>query len=193
MKKWVLICSLLVLGYVAKAQIEQLPIQHKKSTPIQSASAGRLESTTPIILPFWDDFSTSKGSLDTAWWMPGSQAQLLTRPGNGVVPPTLNVVTFDGVDAMGNPYSASGTTGPVDSLLSRYIDLTQVPASLRSSVYLSFFFQVKGFGNQPEPEDSLILYFKKVDGSWQKMWPLANDIIPSNPTVFTENWLMFRI
>ena len=189
MKKWVLICSLLIFGYAAIAQIKQLPIQHKTSVPNRSASTARLESTTPILLPFWDDFSTSEGELDTAWWMPGSQTQLLTRTGNGVVPPTLNVVTFDGVDASGNPYSAEGTTGPVDSLLSRFIDLSQVPVSLRSSVYLSFFFQVKGFGNQPEPEDSLILYFKKIDGSWQKMWPLADDIIPSDPTIFTEKLL----
>ena len=167
------------------AQLKQVPVAHpviERATP----AGARLASETPIVLPFWDDFSTSSGSLDTAWWMPGSQVQVLPRPGNGILPPTLNVVTFDGVDAQGNPYSANDTEGPVDSLLSRYIDLTQVPQDLRSSVYLSFFFQVKGNGNQPEPEDSLILYFRKADSTWQKMWPQATDIIPSDPTIFTE-------
>lgn len=166
-------------------QIRQIPIaqttQDKKANPFS-----RIDSEEPINLPFWDDFSTSNGTLDPAWWMPGSQVQLLARPGNGILPPTLNVVTFDGVDAQGNPYSDVNSSGPADSLLSRYIDLTQVQTSLRSSVYLSFFFQVKGYGNQPEPEDSLILYFKKADSTWQKMWPVANDVIPTDPTIFTE-------
>jgi len=141
---------------------------------------------TPISLPFWDDFSTTTGLLDTTWWIPGSAAQILPRPGNGILPPTINVVTFDGVDALGMPYSVIDTDGPTDSLVSQPIKLTEVPVSLRETVFLSFFFQVKGLGNQPEPEDSLHLYFKKSDGSWQKMWPLAADNIPLDPTIFTE-------
>jgi hypothetical protein len=170
------------------AQLRQLPIQHsvKQTTPNPS---GRLHGLTPITLPFWDDFSTSMGQLDTTWWVPGSQVQILPRPGNGILPPTINVVTFDGVDALGNPYSVTDTDGPVDSLVSQPIDLTQVPTSLQGTIYLSFFFQVKGLGNQPEPEDSLLLYFKKADGSWQKMWPLAGDNIPQDPTIFTEKFV----
>jgi hypothetical protein len=167
------------------AQLRQLPIRHSvQETTTNPAS--RLQVLTPVSLPFWDDFSTSTGQLDTTWWIPGSTVQLLTRPGNGVLPPTFNVVTFDGVDAMGDPYSPTDTDGPTDSLVSQPIKLTEVPLSLRETVYLSFFFQVKGLGNQPEPEDSLHLYFKKSDGSWQKMWPLAGDNIPLDPTIFTE-------
>lgn len=173
------------INFPLQAQLKQLPIQRVTPSSINIANS-RLQETTAITLPFWDDFSTSSGLIDTTWWMPGSQVQILARPGNGVLPPTINVVTFDGVNAQGNPYSTSDTDGPVDSLVSRPIDLTLVPASLRSSVFLSFFFQVKGLGNQPEPEDSLILYFRKSDGLWQKMWPLAGDIIPQDPTIFTE-------
>jgi hypothetical protein len=167
------------------AQLRQLPIQYPIPAATSNPSA-RLQELTPITLPFWDDFSTSTGLLDTTWWVPGSQVQILPRPGNGILPPTINVATFDGVDAMGIPYSVTDTDGPVDSLVSQPIDLTQVPTSLQATIYLSFFFQVKGLGNQPEPEDSLLLYFKKADGSWQKMWPLAGDIIPQDPTIFTE-------
>jgi len=167
------------------AQIRQLPIQYAVQNA-SSVSTTRLQELTPITLPFWDDFSTSSGLLDTTWWIPGSQVQLLPRPGNGIFPPTVNVVTFNGVDAMGIPYSVTDSYGLVDSLVSQPIDLTQVPASLQNTIYLSFFFQVKGLGNQPEPEDSLHLYFKKADGNWQKMWPLAGDNIPQDPTIFTE-------
>ena len=167
------------------AQLTQLPIQYSvQETPTHPSA--RIQGLTPISLPFWDDFSTSTGVLDTTWWIPGSTVQVLARPGNGILPPTLNVVTFDGVDAMGDPYSPTDTDGPTDSLVSQPIRLTEVPISLRETVYLSFFFQVKGLGNQPEPEDSLHLYFKKSDSSWQKMWPLTGDNIPLDPTIFTE-------
>lgn len=176
---------MLITSLAAWAQLRQIPIQYTvHSSP--SNSAGRIQGLTPITLPFWDDFSTTTGLLDTTWWVPGSQVQILPRTGNGILPPTINVVTFDGVDAAGNPYSVTDTDGLVDSLVSQPIDLTQVPASLQGTIYLSFFFQVKGLGNQPEPEDSLLLYFKKADGSWQKMWPLAGDVIPQDPTIFTE-------
>ncbi len=184
MKRVAVYFSLVLMAPAAWAQLREIPIQYRLP-PAPSANS-RLQGVTPVTLPFWDDFSTSTGRLDTAWWLPASQAQILARPGNGILPPTLNVVTFDGVDANGNPYSPTDTDGPTDSLVSRPIDLTQVPVSLRNTVYLSFFFQVKGQGNQPEPEDSLLLYFKKSDGRWQKMWPLAGDVIPQDPKVFTQ-------
>ena len=184
MRKIAVLVLLVLVAVVSRAQLREIPIQYYQ--PAQTGQGSRTQSVSPITLPFWDDFSTSNNLPDTTWWMPSSQVQIITRPGNGIMPPTVNVVTFDGVDANGNPYSPTDTNGPTDSLVSRPIDLTQVPASLRSTVYLSFYFQVKGEGNQPQPEDSLLLYFKKSDGGWQKMWPLANDAIPQDPTVFTE-------
>ena len=185
MKYRFVVLLMFTIGVSGWAQLRQIPIQHPVSE-VTTNPVGRQQGLTPISLPFWDDFSTSTYLLDTTWWVPGSQIQVIPRPGNGILPPTLNVVTFDGVDALGNPYSVTDTDGPVDSLISQPIRLTEVPISLRETVYLSFFFQVKGLGNQPEPEDSLHLYFKKADGSWQKMWPLAGDIIPQDPTIFTE-------
>ncbi|MEN8248809.1 MAG: T9SS type A sorting domain-containing protein [Bacteroidota bacterium] len=185
MRYWIFVFLMILFAYDTSGQLRQLPIAHKVNSSSIPTNA-RLQAATPITLPFWDDFSQSSSMLDTAWWMPGSQAQILSRPGNGVLPPTLNVVTFDGVDANGNPYSALNTDGPVDSLVSRPIDLTQVPQHLQGTVYLSFFFQKGGLGNQPEPNDSLQLFFLKSDTTWQKMWPLVGDNIPDDPTIFTE-------
>lgn len=181
--KPIAVLAFIFYSFIGYSQLRQIPIQHPPAT--QPANA-RIQEVTPISLPFWDDFSTSSGSIDTTWWMPSSQVQVIVKPGIGILPPTLNVVTFDGIDANGNPYSTTNTDGPVDSLVSRPIDLTLVPNSLKNTVYLSFFFQVRGLGNQPEPQDSLLLYFRKSDGTWQKMWPLVNDPIPQDPTIFTE-------
>ena len=182
--KHIIVVFLVLVSLSGSAQLRQLPIQHR--TGNTSQANGRIQELGSITLPFWDDFSTSTGLIDTSWWMPESQVQIIPRPGNGILPPTVNVVTFDGVDANGNPYSPSDTDGPVDSLISRKIDLTQVPTGLRGSVYLSFFFQIKGLGNQPEPEDSLIVYFKKKDGNWKKVWPIAPESYPTDPMIFTE-------
>jgi Secretion system C-terminal sorting domain len=189
MRYTIIVFIFLSTALTSWGQLRQLPIQYPVSS-VSTNPAARLQELTPITLPFWDDFSTSTGLLDTTWWIPGSQVQILPRPGNGILPPTINVVTFDGVDANGIPYSQASTDGLVDSLVSQPIDLSQVPTSLRGTVFLSFFFQVKGLGNQPEPEDSLHLYFKKADGSWQKMWPLAGDNVPQDPTIFTEKLVM---
>jgi len=145
------------------------------------------QAETTITLPFWDDFSNSTGLLDTTWWLPASQVQVITNVGIGIDPPTLGVVSFDGIDAFGIPYLNTPTNGPVDSLVSQPIDMTQVPTNLRSTVYLSFFYQTKGLGEAPEEEDSLILYFKDVNGNWNKIWPLnANDNYTSDPSIFTQ-------
>jgi hypothetical protein len=174
-------------GY-CQAQITQLPIGNRSGSDAPPAGA-RLQASPPIELPFWDDFSTSTQIVDTAWWMPGSEVQVITKPGIGINPPSINVATFDGVTSDGLPYSTTATDGPVDSLLSRPIDMTKVPANLRNTVYISFFFQVKGLGEQPEEQDSLVLYFKKNDGSWKKVWPLPNDPYPTDPTIFTEKFI----
>ena len=182
-----LFISVISAGY-SHAQITQLPIAHKSSTE-QPGSSARIQATPPIELPFWDDFSTSYQTVDTLWWMPGSDVQVITKPGIGINPPSINVATFDGVSAEGLPYSTTATDGPVDSLLSKPIDMTKVPAALRNTVFMSYFFQAKGLGEQPEEQDSLILYFKKDDGTWKQVWPLSDDPYPTDPTVFTEKFI----
>ena len=172
---------------VGYAQLKVIPLA--KTETRKTNTTGRLKTTT-ITLPFWDDFSWSTGKVDTTLWLPGSQVQVIAKPGIGIDPPTLNVATFDGVDALGNPYLNTDTDGDVDSLVSQPIDLTQVPANLRNTVYLSFFYQTKGLGEAPEEEDSLILYMKDVDGMWNKVWPAnAADTYNTNPEVFTERFV----
>ncbi len=170
---------------LAQATIAQIIVKPLEEVTKGNAKISAQQNHT-IVLPFWDDFSTSIGAIDTAWWTLGSQQQVIVKTGIGIDPPTVGVATFDGVDALGQPYLPGPTDGGVDSLVSHYIDLTQVPANLRSTVYLSFFYQFYGLGESPEEQDSLILYFKNVDGQWDKMWPKQGETYSTDPTIFTE-------
>ncbi|WP_027418917.1 T9SS type A sorting domain-containing protein [Crocinitomix catalasitica] len=71
-------------------------------------------------------------------------------------PWSLGVVTFDGVDKDGWPYDIGDydSYGIADVLTSKPINLLG-----QTDVYLTFIYQAKGFGDAPEPEDSLLLEF----------------------------------
>ncbi len=178
----ILLFLYLVCSHTIMAQLVERPLQ---DSPNSNARILTQQNQT-IVLPFWDDFSTSNGALDTTWWTTKSYSQIIVKRGIGIDPPTVGVATFDGVDALGLPYLPGPTDGGVDSLVSHYIDLTQVPTNLRSTVYLSFFYQFYGLGESPEVQDSLILYFKNVDGQWDKMWPKQGENYSTDPTIFTE-------
>ena len=129
-------------------------------------------------LPFFEDFSKSKNyPSDTMWmdyyvWINNTMA---------IHPPSAGVATFDGLNEHGRAYAAG--TGfnegqPCDTLTSMYIDLSTLKE--KDSVYLSFFYQSTGNGEQPDPTDSLVLEFKpdSIKGAtgtydstkWIKIW-----------------------
>ncbi len=180
------IIPILVLCLISISGFSQIELKPLPDSQINRSKMASQEGHT-ITLPLWDDFSTSTGTLDTTWWTAGSQSQVIVKTGIGIEPPSIGVATFDGVDATGTPYQPAPTDGNVDSLVSQYIDLTQVPSSLRNTVYLSFFYQFQGLGEAPDEEDSLMLYFKNTDGIWNKMWPKnSTDNYNKDSTVFTE-------
>ena len=85
-------------------------------------------------------------------------------------PRTLGVVTFDGLDQYGFPYAiGTAITNYADYLTSKPIDLSQ--NTVADSVYLSFLYQPKGFGDMPEMSDSLVLEFYAKDlNQWKRVW-----------------------
>ncbi len=164
------------------AQIIEVPISRYQN----DLSSLRIKNDTiPISLPLWDDFSTSTTVPDTNYWV--SNSAVFINPGIGINPPTLNVATLDGWDASGNHYSLDPQeSGKTDSLLSRPIDLTEVPSSLQNTLFLSFFYQMEGNGDKPNDIDSLILQFKKPDNSWETVWPLPGELVNTQSNVFTQ-------
>lgn len=134
-------------------------------------------------LPFWDDFSKSSVT-DTLW---DSYHTVLINPGMAVDPPTINVASFDGLDANGVPYSIVPLElGFTDSMVSRRIDMTQVPLALRNHIYLSFFYQWGGFADAPEPNDYLTLEFRNDAGLWESIITLYSDNTTQLPFVFYD-------
>ncbi len=102
----------------------------------------------------------------------------------GVDPPTIGVLTFDGVDRLGVPYdfSSAGTYGEADQITSKPINLgtkiSGLPYTEFDSVYVSFQYQPQGVGDNPQPIDSLILeFYKPSEDEWQRVWAKAGDTL----------------
>ncbi|MGB1018540.1 MAG: T9SS type A sorting domain-containing protein [Chitinophagales bacterium] len=97
-----------------------------------------------------------------AWWN-------TTLPIN---PITIGVATLDGLNEYGLAYNKTVTNayGEADVLTSRPIDLSLLGEN--DNVYLSFFYQAGGLGDFPNPEDSLSVQFKGLDGVWSTKWSI---------------------
>ncbi len=102
-----------------------------------------------------------------------------------IEPPTIGVLTFDGLDSNGIPYDNSSklTYGISDFLTSKPINLFDRPVgvqrqrySIIDSVYFSFFYQAAGNGDKPEDEDSLIVeFYNPITFKWNVVWSAAGD------------------
>lgn len=173
--------GLFFTSLVAYGQLEVVHIQ--RTDRRQDASPARTTSLSPMKLPFWDDFSKSSVS-DTLW---ESYNTVLINPGMATDPPTINVASFDGLDADGVPYTIIPLEiGFTDSMVSRRIDMTQVPLSLRNHIYFSFFYQWGGFADTPDPNDYLMLEFRNDAGLWEPILTLYSDNTSQTPFVFYD-------
>lgn len=133
------------------------------------------QTQATLVLPFWDDFSTSTFVPSSTLWASGNQVRISN--GTGIKAPSLNVAVFDGVDANGAPYNATSLiNGRTDSLVSHPIDLTVLDPSQADSVFFSFFWQATGNGELPDREDSLALQFKTPQGEWRTVWSASGGI-----------------
>jgi hypothetical protein len=106
-------------------------------------------------------------------------------------PWTLGVATFDGLNAFGYPYSIdTDKRGYGDYLTSKPIDLSGL--GVKDSIYISFLYQPKGFGDAPEnttdgvkqQHDSLCLqFYNPTYKEWRSIWSSS---VPSDPILFNE-------
>ena len=87
-----------------------------------------------------------------------------------ISPWSLGVMTFDGLNQYGLPYSPnSNESNYADTLTSKPIDLSAYTAS--DSLYFSFLFQPGGYGESPDENDSLIVeFFDKTNNKWNHVW-----------------------
>jgi len=129
-----------------------------------------IEIPAPVQLPFFDDFKQKGIYPNGNKWMDN---HTYINKDFGVFPPTWGVATFDAVDQFGNIHSnANPLQFVADYLTSRPIRLDSIfdpiPKALTpaDSVYLSFYYQPQGYGNDPQPQDSLVLEFGFYTGNF---------------------------
>ncbi|MBI2281045.1 MAG: T9SS type A sorting domain-containing protein [Bacteroidetes bacterium] len=172
-------------------------VQYSTTEDYQIFKTGKGNTTSKkaLALPFVDDFSQQHFYPNASKWMDNN---VYINTNYAVNPISYGVATFDGLDSTGYPYDFLNPTswGVADYLTSKTIDLTVVT----DSVFLSFYYQPKGIGNQPEPKDSLRLeFFRKSDSTWVRQWavigsalaPFKKVMIPVD-TSFQNDAFQFR-
>jgi hypothetical protein len=140
-------------------------LMHKKQTNTLSQKPA---SVSAMFLPFFDEFSYNGPWPDPNKW-DMSQSIFVNRT-YPIAPPTIGVATFDGLDRGGYPYNPLATSSGSylsDTLLSvplRLDSMSGLQLTPADSVYLSFYYQLKGRGDTPETNDELrLLFFAPTD------------------------------
>jgi hypothetical protein len=154
-----------------------------KQTIAKPEKSGRTKNDTPVALPFWDDFSAAPSNFPDTLWVDSNGVSI--SEGVGINSPSINVATFNGLNAQGNPYNPTDLTanGFTDTLTSRKIKMSEIPTAERSSVYLSFFYQWRGNGEAPDDSDFIRIEFKNSDGTWVIIQTITGED-NEDPTVF---------
>ncbi len=143
----------------------QEQLRSLRAIPIQIEEE-RLEKQSQVLnLPFRDDFSYDRNTIDPARWQSSDVYVNQTWSRSAI---SLGVATFDGLNRFGRPHAPNKGDSICDVLESQTIDLSNV----QDSVYLSFFYQVGGWGERPSSnDDSLVLQFwDPSDTIWISTW-----------------------
>ncbi len=161
------------LSYVYKAlgPNEQLQQQNQQSPQNKPQS-------TSLSIPFLDDFSycTKTKYPKASLW---ADSNVYINSGFPIAPPSIGVATFDGLNKHGYPYTPGllnlASSKPADTLTSLPINLYTTPNSHTiiptDKVGLTFYYQARGNGENPELNDSLILdLYKPLLNKWVPVW-----------------------
>ena len=129
------------------------------------------DSKSSLALPFFDDFSYDRNTVNSNLWF---QSSVFVNRTYALNPPTIGVATFDGLDALGyaRDFNQFNNSEPSDTLLSNKIDL-----SLSNSVYMMFYYQAQGIGDSPELQDKLVLEFLNDTLGWEEVWHSDDTIL----------------
>jgi hypothetical protein len=174
---------IVLLGNVALAQVATYPLERNASLEafhhanpdyvFQPTAKYKFGTRDTLSLPFFDDFSTSTLYPDSSKWL---NNQVYVNNQFPIFPPTLNVATFDVLNAQGLPYNNTinkDFIGAGDSLISQPVNLEEeagTPYTVADSLILSFYYQPNGNGYHLNAEDKIMLWFKAANGLWFSVW-----------------------
>lgn len=184
--------SLLLLLPGLYAQEELLPLQGnpvlEKEKQYRNGSSLKAAPSIYLSLPFRDDFSEQDAIYPSAQRWADHYAFI--NNDYPVNPPTKGVATLDVIDDTGAVYAhATFAAFPADHLTSQFIRLDSILAGNRAlspadSVYLSFFYQPQGYGNDPQEADRLELQFLEA---W-RIDTVVDTLTPPYDTLFIDLW-----
>ena len=136
----------------------------------QKSTKGSLADT--LELPFFDDFSDYTFYPDDDKW---ADNYAFINNSYAKDPPSLGVATLDAISNKGEFYPSAGYGNffSADTLSSLPLNL-DYPGD--NSIFLSFYYQPQGLGDNPEQGDSLLLEFYAPDDEvWEKVKGFAGD------------------
>lgn len=119
-----------------------------------------------IELPFFDDFSEHSFTPATKWWSDNYAFVNNTYSDQQI---TVGMATLDALDSSGKLYETASSEGfEADHLTSRPLNLN-FPSS--DNIWLSFYYQPGGLGDEPESNDSLTLqFYAPGEARWYSVW-----------------------
>jgi hypothetical protein len=202
--------------YARGISINEIVKKEYEENILNNNNIRNAEETDGIVLPFFDDFSTSKIYPDQMLW---DGYSVFVSNDIAYQPTNTGAATLDAINGKGVVYKdASWSPFKADTLLSRNIRLDSIWSPLpreltpSDSIYLSFFYQPQGVGDKPDLSDSLLLEFSVETGNLvfsrmdsiivpvsiymqsenDTIWPLDTLYAPPeqscNPDVFTINY-----
>ena len=136
------------------------------NTEKANEQAKGLRQADTLELPYFDDFSGNNVYPDPAKW---EDKDVFINNTYSVKQISAGIATFDALDSNGQLYETASSTGfEADHLTSRPLNLNYLPSD---NIYLSFFYEAGGLGDQPEPKDSLVLQFLAPGkNTWYSVW-----------------------
>lgn len=156
----------------------------------QSGIKKASQQDTTLSLPFFDDFSDGRTYPHPNRW---SDRDAFVNQDFGKFPVTVGVATLDAINEYGDVYEdASVFPFEADHLTSHPVRLDSIfspqPRALtpEDSLYFSFYYQPAGFGNDPQPADSLILQFFSIHDNDTII--IEGDTPEENDTTILEGW-----
>ena len=190
--------AIILIGLLAPTWLAaQEQLRSIAANKLQKTQVSQVKSQAEDLeLPFIYDFSATQVFPNQNRWIDNyvfiNNSFPIDQPGYGVA-------SFDAMDSTGAIYEDANTNGFIaDHLTSRSINLD---VGADTSVYLSFYYQPQGLGDEPEPEDSLSLeFFAPGENKWVWIWGKAGSavqefkqvLIPVRGAIFLQSGFQFR-
>ena len=194
-----LLAGILISG-MAVAQEQLVPLSYNPAykqsgqSPVKNNAKG---GQTAVKLPFIDDFSRPGIYPYADHWQ---DRYVFVNRSYAVNPPSIGVATFDAINDTGAVYShMSAFAEGADTLTSVDIRLdslftTNKRLTPADSVYMSFWIQPQGMGDDPQEEDSIVLqFYTPSTGTWKSVWHMKGMPLDSLKAKYGTDFLQVLI